>query len=279
MRLARLLLATSVVAFLLAGRCGGALAAQTARLEASFSPERLGAPTTIFFGFTISSTTSLSAPVLTNVGVLLPSEMGIATSGLGLENCVAARLEDSGPKGCPSDSRMGRGSATAQVPFGGEAVVESAQIEIFSAPVRSGHLALLVYANAQFPINAQLVFPATLLPASAPYGENIDTSIPLVPTLPGATDVAITRFHTAIGTAPGPGRFVYYKSVRGKRIPYSPSGLILPPSCPRGGFPFEAEFSFQDQTTATSRTTVPCPHRTRRTRRTRRRRHGRARSS
>jgi hypothetical protein len=258
---------------LLAGRCCSALAAQVARLEASFSPERLGGPTTIFFGFKISSTTGSLVP-LTNFGVLLPSEMGIARSGLGLENCVAARLEESGPEGCPADARMGRGIATAQVPIESEPVVESAQIEVFSAPVRDGRLALLVYANAISPIVAQIVFPAAVLPASMPFGENIDTSLPLVPTVPEGPDVAITSFYTAIGTAPGPGRFAYYKSVRGKRVAYSPSGLILPSSCPRGGFPFTAEFSFQDQTTATARTTVPCPGRAPRLRRPR---HGRAR--
>lgn len=274
MRLTRLLRPVSVAILLLVCPDGSALAAQTVRLEASFSPERLGAPTTISFGFEISSSTPGSPVPLTNVGVLLPSEMGIAASGLGLENCMLSRLEALGPEGCPSNARMGRGIATAQIPIGGATEVESAQIEVFSAPVQDGRLALLVYADARHPVAAELVFPAMILPASAPYGENIDTSLPLVPSLPEGPDVAVTSFHTTIGNTPGPDHFVYYKSVGDQRVAYSPNGLILPSSCPRGGFPFKADLSFQDHTTATARTTVPCP---RRTRRLRRRGQGRAR--
>jgi hypothetical protein len=261
MKLHRLPLIASTAVFLLVFLSGSALAEQTARLEVSFSPERLGEPITIYFGFRISSVGLSSPAALTNVGVLLPSEMGIATSGLGLENCVASRLEELGPEGCPTNARMGRGIATAQIPIGGETISENAQIELFSAPVIDGRLALLVYANAVSPVFAQLVFPAIVLPASTPYGENIDTNIPLVPSLPDGPDVAVTRFHASLGSAPGPGRFMYHESVHGKRISYPPRGLVLPTSCPRGGFPFKAEFSFQDQTTATARTTVPCPRR------------------
>jgi hypothetical protein len=147
-------------------------------------------------------------------------------------------------------------------------VLENAQIEVFSARVQDGHLALMVYANALSPVSAQLVFPATVIPAPPPYGEGIDTNVPLVPSLPGAPDVAVTRFQMALGTtAVGPDRFVYYHSVHGRRVAYSPRGLILPPVCPHGGFPFKAQFTFQDHTAATARTSVPCPHQTRSTRR------------
>lgn len=238
---------------------------QIASLRASFSPERLGAPTTVFIGFRISNVPVGSAMPLTNVSMFLPNEMGLATSGLGLENCILARLEESGPKGCPADARMGRGTATAEIPIGGEPVVESAQIEVFSSRVQDGRLALMVYANALTPVFAQLVFPATVVPAPPPYGEGIDTNVPLVPTVPGAPDVAVTRFQMTLGTTGrGPDRFVYYHSVRGRRVAYSPRGLILPPVCPHGGFPFMAQFTFQDQSVATARTTVPCPRRTRR---------------
>jgi hypothetical protein len=260
-----LLLAVSVAMILTTCACGSAVARQLATLRASFSPERLGAPTTIFFGFRISSIPVGSSMPLTNVSVFLPSEMGLATSGLGLRNCLLSRLEAIGPAGCPSSALMGRGTATAEIPIGGETVRESAQIEVFSARVREGRLALMVYANALFPVSAQLVFPATVLPASSPYGENIDTNVPLVPSLPGAPDVAVTSFRMALGTtAAGPDRFVYYHRVHGRRVPYAPNGLLLPPVCPRGGFPFKAQFTFQDDTVATARTTVPCPQQMRR---------------
>jgi len=109
-------------------------------------------------------------------------------------------------------------------------------------------------------VNAEPVFPAAVISAPAPYGETIVATIPLIPTLPGAPDVAVTRFQMALGTTSrGPDHFVYYKSVRGRLVAYAPKGLLLPPVCPHGGFPFEAQFVFQDASTATARTTVPCP--------------------
>ncbi len=235
---------------------------QDASLHASFSPERLDAPTTISIGFHISSVPAGNPEPLTNLTMFLPDEMGLATSGLGLANCLRRRLEESGPAGCPSDSLMGRGTATAEIPIAGDAVAESAQIEVFSARVQDGHLALMVYANALSPVSAQLVFPATVVPAALPYGEGIDTSIPLVPSVPGAPDVAVTRFQMTLGaTTAGADRFVYYRSAHRRRIAYSPRGLILPPSCPRKGFPFETQFTFADDTATTARTSVPCPRR------------------
>ncbi len=196
--------------------------------------------------------------------------MGIATSGLGLENCFVSRLEALGSQGCPADALMGRGTATAEIPIAGEVIAESARIELFSAPVRSGRLGLLVYASAVSPVFAQLVFPATVVPASSPYSEGIETSVPLVPILPDGPYVAVTRFQMSIGTtAAGPGHFVYHRWVHGKRTSYIPSGLRLPSTCPSGGFPFAAHFAFEDGTTADAGTRVACPRKSRRSPNTR----------
>ncbi|HTZ86352.1 MAG TPA: hypothetical protein VMB05_06775, partial [Solirubrobacteraceae bacterium] len=242
------------------GFCASATALQTASLTASLHPNRLGSPTTIEVAFKIRSIPPEDQMPLIDVGLQLPEEMGIATSGLGLANCQVPKLEELGPKGCPVNALMGRGIATAEIPFAGEVISESARIELFSAPVKANRLSLLVYVDARSPVFAQLVFPATVLPASSPFGETIDTSVPLVPTLPGAPDVAVTLFHMTIGaTSRGDGHFLYERVSHGKRMMYSPKGLLLPPRCPKGGFPFQAHFVFSDQTTATARTSVPCP--------------------
>jgi len=236
------------------------MARQIVTLRASFSPDRLGAYATVFVGFHISSIPAWEQLALTNVSVLLPNEIGLATSGLGLENCMLTRLEELGPAGCPADSLMGRGVASAEIPFANELVVQSAQVEVFSARVQNGRLALMVFVNAKSPVLAELVFPATIVPAPLPYSEGIDTNVPLVPTVPGGPDVAVSHFQMAFGTTPaGPDHFVYYRSVRGHRVAYSPRGLLLPPTCPRGGFPVQAHFTFVGGSTVTARTTVPCP--------------------
>ncbi len=236
------------------------MAAQRASLTASFRPEKLGAPTTISVAFRILSSPPSSQEPLRSVTLNLPSEMGIATSGLGFENCLVSRLEALGSKGCPANSLMGRGTATAEIPIAGEAIAESARVEVFSAPVQSGRLALLVYASAESPVFAQLVFPAIVVPAAPPYSEGIETSVPLVPSVPGAPDVAVTRFQMALGTTSrGLGHFSYYRWSHRRRVSYAPRGLLLPSRCPKGGFPFAAHFAFEDQTTATAHTTVACP--------------------
>lgn len=260
MRAAHRLCVVLLAVLLAACFCQVAAAKQVATLRASFSPDQLGAYATVFIAFQISSISAKDQIPLTGVTVWLPSEIGLATSGLGLENCLLSRLEDAGPEGCPSDSLMGRGFASAEIPFGGEVVVQSAQVDLFSARVRNGRLALMVFVDAQSPVEAELVFPATVVPASAPYSEGVEASIPLVPSVPEGADVAVTHFQMALGATPaGPDHFVYYRSVHGHRVAYSPRGLLLPPACPRGGFPFEAQFAFQDETSATARTTVPCP--------------------
>jgi hypothetical protein len=259
-RAVRIFLAALVAAAPFALFCAEGWAEQKANLTASFRPKRLGAPTTISLAFTITSLPLDSQTPIRSVSLQLPSEMGIATSGLGLENCLVSRLEALGPRGCPTDSLMGRGTATAEIPIGGEVIAESARVELFSAPVQSGRLALLVYADGRSPVFAQLVFPAVVVPAASPYSEGIETSVPLVPSLPGAPDVAVTRFQMALGTTTqGIGRFVYYRRVHGRRVPYAPSGLLLPSRCPKGGFPFEAHFAFEDGTTASAHTSVACP--------------------
>jgi hypothetical protein len=263
-RHALLLVAAAVAAFASALLSANSMAVQSASLAASFHPEHLGAPTTISLAFQISSVPSDTQTPLRSVSVQLPNEMGIATSGLGLQNCLVSRLEALGPKGCPANALMGRGTATAEIPIGGQVIAESARIELFSAPVRSGRLALLVYASAEFPVYAQLVFPATIAPTAPPYSEAIETSVPLVPSLPGAPDVAVTRFQMTLGaTSEGLGHFAYYRHVHGRRVSYIPRGLQLPSRCPKGGFPFEAHFVFEDQTTAAAHTSVACPRRAR----------------
>jgi hypothetical protein len=81
-------------------------------------------------------------------------------------------------------------------------------------------------------------------------------TVPLVPSLPEAADVAVVRVRSTFG----PEHLTYYKRVRGRVVPYKPRGVILPDRCPRGGFPFAATFTFQDGSHASAGTAVPCPH-------------------
>ncbi len=232
-----------------------ASAAQTVKLDAALTPERLGQGTTIGFSFTVSTTTGQVPSPLTGVDLLYPANLGIATSGLGLATCTAATLEELGPEGCPSESQMGYGSGLVEVPFGPEILQEAATTRVFMAHLNQGHLGLVFWAVGVTPVAAQIVFPGLVLPAPGPDGGELSTSIPLVPTLPGAPDAAVVKLSTTIG----PEHHTYYERVRGKYLPYHPRGIVLPRTCPHGGFKFAASFTFQDTTHASARTAVPCP--------------------
>lgn len=251
------LLALAAAACVCACLPGAAWASQTAKLDVKLTPERLGAGTTIVFGFKIAGPSGQVPSPLTEIDLRYPADLGISTSGLGFESCLPATLEALGPEGCPADSRMGYGSALVEVPFGPEVIHETATTQAFMAPVTNGRLALLFYADGQSPISAQLVFPAVIAPAPAPFGGSLNTTLPLVPSVPEAPDAAVVRLRSTIG----PLNLTYYEKVRGRFVGYKPKGIVLPRTCPRGGFPFAADFSFQDRTGTTAATRVPCPGR------------------
>jgi hypothetical protein len=234
--------------------------APTVSLRAALQPERLGAGTTIQFGLTIATPAGQAPSPLTEIDLRYPANLGIGTSGLGLATCSPKTLETLGPPGCPPNSVMGFGSALVEVPFGPELLQETARTTTFMAPVQNGHLGLLFYADGETPVYAQLVFPGLVLPAPAPFGGTLDTTLPLVPSVPEAPDADIVKLSSTLG----PSHITYYEYTRGQSIAYHPRGILLPKSCPAGGFRFAATLSFLDGRHASAQTTVPCPRSRRR---------------
>ena len=93
-------------------------ATETATLQTSFSPDRLGASTTIGFGFQIATPGGgLPAP-LTSLSLNLPAGIDYVSTTLGLAICTPSVLRTRGPSGCPPNSLLGSGSALVEVPFG-----------------------------------------------------------------------------------------------------------------------------------------------------------------
>jgi hypothetical protein len=238
-----------------AGLPAAAQAAESARLSATLTPERLDQGTTIGFNLRIVTPGGEIPPPLREVDLRYPQDLGIATSGLGLATCSRVLLEAAGPQGCPSESVMGIGSAVAEIPVGPEIVHETAPLTIFRAPTENGHIAMVLYANGASPVEAQILLPSLLLPATAPFGGRVHINVPLVPSLPGSPDVAVVRLTTTLG----PLGITYYEREHGRAVPYRPRGLQLPDSCPRGGFPFAAALSFVGGSHVSARTVVPCP--------------------
>jgi hypothetical protein len=250
--------APGLLASLLACACLAptAHARQSATLNVTFTPNRPGHSTTVDISVQIVVPAGLVPSPLTGLEMRYPRSLGIAVSGLGLATCSQASLEMLGPEGCPRNSRIGQGSAIAEVPFGAEILPETADVAIVRAPQQEGHFALLFYATGITPILAQIIFRGLLLPGPRRSGEIINIDIPLVPSLPEGPDVAIVRLHATLG----PRGLTYYEHTHGETIAYHPKGILLPNRCPRGGFPFTATFTFLDGTRASAGTAVRCPN-------------------
>jgi hypothetical protein len=236
---------------------GAACATQSASLGASFTPYRLGGRTSINLSFQIEAPEGQTPSALTEVEVRYPQNLGFALSGLGLDVCSASMLEALGASGCPANSLMGRGSALAELRFGSQLVTESASISIARAADQEGHIALLLYVSGPSPVDTQILSPAQLLPAAAPFGGRLNMQLPVIASVPGAPDVAIVSLHVTLG----PQGLTYYEQAEGSTLAYTPKGILLPTSCPRGGFQFAASFSFLDGSHPGAHTSVPCPSR------------------
>ncbi|HEX4837580.1 MAG TPA: hypothetical protein VFV03_03520 [Solirubrobacteraceae bacterium] len=180
--------------------------------------------------------------------------MGIDTTTLGQSNCYPANLIDGGIQGCSANARIGFGDATAIVPIGSGGIQEKASLSALMGPPAVDHLEVLFYAEALFPVFAQLVFPGVVISDTKPFGEQITTSIPLVQAWPEGPDFALETFNSTIG----PLHLTYHRQVSGRTISYQPHGVTVPRRCPAGGYPFTALFSFQDGTHTTADYSVPC---------------------
>lgn len=228
---------------------------EDATLNASFSPDRLGAPTTITFGFHLTTTEGAAPPPLTAVDLKMPAGMNYTTTTLGLAICQPSALAASGVKGCPTNSRLGYGSADVEVPFGTGAGHEIPEVQALSGPSPNGNLVVLFYANGLYPVYAQLAFSGEVLPASGAFGSQLATTVPLIASVPGGPDVSVLSVTSTIG----PSHLTYYKHVHGRLVSFHPRGVAVPERCPRGGFPFAAEFTFLDGSHTSAQTTVSCP--------------------
>jgi hypothetical protein len=228
---------------------------EDATLNASFAPDRLGTPTTITFGFHLATTEGTAPPPLTGIDLKMPAGMNYTTTTLGLAICQPAALAAKGLAGCPANSRLGYGSADVEVPFGTGAGHEIPEVQALSGPSPNGNLVVLFYANGLYPVYAQLAFSGEVLPESGRFGSQLLTTVPLIASVPNGPDVSVVSVTSTIG----PSHLTYYKHVHGRLVSFHPRGVSVPERCPRGGFPFAAEFTFLDGSHTSAQTAVPCP--------------------
>lgn len=232
-----------------------ATGSQIVKIDTGYSPNQLGANTTVSFGFRIASAAGGVPSPLISVDLRLPSGMGLFTSTLGLDTCYPEPLLALGPEGCPSNARIGFGRAIAEVLVEHQIMTEPATVTAYMGPSDHERIVVLFYADGESPVSAQLVFPGQLYSDSGAYGERLSTAVPLIPTMPDGPDISVVRFESTIG----PRHLTYTQRVHGRTVRFRPAGITVPERCPRGGFPFAAEFDFQDGSHVVARHRVPCP--------------------
>jgi hypothetical protein len=237
---------TAVLVLALCTGLAGAARAQTAAsISSSLSPDRLGARASLTFTVHYSGGEfGVPLPVRRTV---LRFPAGLSLDIPSLRSCSAAQLRARGPKGCPAQSALGRGHALLETHAGTETIAEQATLWAFLGPPgNSLQPTLEILAQGYTPLDERKIFTATVLPAGAPYGEELEMSIPPIPTLIFEPDASLVDFSLTIGA-------------RGRHRTHGTNTVLVPSKCPAGGFPFAAEFTYADGSSGTSLATTPCP--------------------
>jgi hypothetical protein len=230
-----------------------ALASETLTVHANFSPDRLGAPTNLSLTAKFTSSTGGTPSPVTKFTLYAPAGMEVDVHGAG--TCTATTLEQRGPSGCPADSRAGFGGGVGVLELPTKTVHASYTLDFFFAPKENGQLRLLVYASVLEPAAVELVIVAKQIPAPKPYGLGFSVEVPAINTFPGASNAAVESVFATFG---GP-NVAYYETIHGKKKLVPIRGMVVPKSCPPGGFPSKGIVDFADGTSLTVYPTIPCP--------------------
>jgi hypothetical protein len=174
----------------------------------------------------------------------------------GTGTCTEQALLQIGPQACPSNSRAGFGGGEGAYKLGEEIVKESYTLDFFLSDNRPGHVGLLVFLKGSTPVSVEIVFPGKVIKGPKPYGLGFSLEVPLIKVLPEASDASATSAYVSLGAH----NVAYYRNVHGKRKLFHVRGIILPRSCPRGGWPVASQFSFFDGSTVMAKRSIPCPH-------------------
>jgi hypothetical protein len=252
-------LARAVALALVACVCcaNAAHAAPSVKLRVAFDPDSAGRRTTIELKLRIDGPGDTSPTPMTSLDLQLPPDMGIATTTLGQSSCNPAQLIRAGLDGCSANARIGLGSATAVVPVGERSVQEKVSLNALMGLPAEDHLEVLFYVEGLSPVLTRLVLPSVVQPDSPPFGEQLDTTVPLVQAWPEGPNLALETFDSTIG----PLGLTYHREVHGRSVPYHPQGVRVPETCPPGGYPFAAVLHFEGGSQTTAEYGVPCAKR------------------
>jgi hypothetical protein len=216
----------------------------TATIAPSLSPDRAGAKAALTFTIRFAGGEfGVPSPVRQSV-LRFPAGMSLDIPSL--RACTVARLHAHGPKGCPAQSEIGSGHALAETHTGSQITTEEVELHAFLGPPDNLQPTFEILAQGYTPLDEQVMFTGKVLTAGAPYGEELEMSIPPVPSLPLEPYASIVMFSLTVGT--------------GRRHGTHPQSTVsVPRRCPAGGFPFAAEFTYADGSVGGALATEACP--------------------
>ncbi len=234
-----------LLALAICAALGGTSRASTVgSIHPSFLPDRLGTSTAFTLAIRLASDQG-EVPAPVDRAVLhLPAGLGIDLRGAGV--CSKARLQASGASGCPARSRIGRGHAVLEVHAGSQTIPEPASLSAFRGPTQAGKPTLEIIGQGETPLYERTVIVGVLHPDRPPFGLKLELAIPPIPTLPGEPNASMLEFSLTIGAGRSPRAHLA-------------GAIVVPRRCPAGGFPFAADFAFEDGSSASASATAPCP--------------------
>ncbi len=226
-----------------AARIAAAPEATSAALTPTLSPNRPGAKGALTLSVQYTGgEDGVPSPVHRSV-LSLPA--GLTLEVPSLRSCSAARLQARGPEGCPPQSLIGRGHALAKALAGSSVIEEQVALWAFIGPPQGSNPTLELLGEGSTPVPASVVITGTVIPAHAPYGEQLVIPIPPVPSLPSVSETSLANLTLTIGTS-GP-------------HPARSANTVVVPRCPAGGWPFAAAFTYADGSSGSTIAKQPCP--------------------
>jgi hypothetical protein len=239
-----LLAAKAWAAPVLATTSAPAQATTSATILPSFSRDHLGAKSSLTFTIHYSGGLSgVPSPVRRS---LLRFPAGLSLELPALDSCAPARLRARGIRGCRLQSKLGDGSALVEVRAGSQTLTENVALSLFLGAPHNLQPTFAILAQGHTPFDERVVLNGSMLSDRPPYGQALSILLPPIRTLTFEPDASIVSFSLVIGSSDG-------------RHGTAADAVIVPSSCPAGGFPFAAEFTYADGSSGSAAATVPCP--------------------
>ncbi len=252
-RPARRMLLAILLGSICAALAGIAWAGDTLIVKEVFTPDRLGAAANLSIAASFASSADVVPAPISKLTLYGPAGLRVQAQAAG--TCTEVVLLQRGPAGCPADSRVGFGGGVGVLALPNGLVREPFTLDFFFAASEHRRLRLLVYVSASSPANVELVVTAKEIRAPKPYGLGFSVQVPRVLTIPGAAYASVESAFASIGSS----HVAYFKVAHGLRTLVHVNGLIVPATCPAGGFPTRGTAVFADGATFTVNPTIPCP--------------------